>query len=229
VKGLDYSSGRPNLAAAKAAGYGFVARYLYLPAPGGKGITKAEAEAIRAAGLGLCVVYEQYAGRAKEGIASGVADGKIALAWARSIGFPETRPIYFAVDFNATGAQQPVIDAYLRGAGSVIGTARVGVYGSFGVVERCYVSGSARWYWQTYAWSGGKVSTHAHLLQYDNGQVVAGASVDLNQSRQLDFGAWMPVTAPAAVPPATPKPAKQPIHIMTPAEMLAWMRNMFSK
>jgi hypothetical protein len=225
MKGLDYSSGRPNLAAVKAAGYGFVVRYLFAPAPGGKGITKAEATVIRAAGLGLVVVYEEYAGRAKEGIASGVADGKIALAFARAIGFPESRPIYFAVDFDATTPQQPVIDAYLRGAGSVLGTARVGVYGSFGVVERCYVSGSARWYWQTYAWSGGKVSTHTHLLQYNNGQVVAGASVDLNQSRQLDFGAWDPVTA-VVKPVVVAKPA---FHLMTGAELLAMVKNALTK
>src|SRR5450830_2155709 len=40
------------------------------------------------------------------------------------------------------------------------------------------------------AWSAGKISTRTHILQYSNGQTVGGASVDLNESKQADFGAW---------------------------------------
>jgi len=208
MKGLDYSGSRPDLAAVKKAGYGFMARYLFAPTPGGKGITEAEATAIRAAGLGLVVVYEWYAGRVLEGAVAGITDAKVALALARAIGFPETRPIYFAVDINATAGQQPLIDAYLRGAASIIGAVRVGVYGSYYVVERCHASKSAQWFWQTYAWSSGKVSAHTHFLQYSNGQIVANASVDLNESKQADFGAWgvdvvkpIPVVTPPVVAP----------------------------
>ena len=233
MKGLDYSSGRPDLKKAKSLGYGFVVRYLFAPT---KGVTRIEATAIRASGLGLVVVYEEYAGRAKEGTAAGVEDGKIALAFARAIGFPETKPIYFAVDFQPTTAQLPVIVLYLRGVASVIGSNRVGVYGSFAVVEHCFALCAARFFWQTYAWSGGKVSPHAHLLQYLNGQVVAGASVDLNESRQLDFGAWdATVVAKPATPVPVVKPAVKPvvakptIHIMTGAEMLAWVKNLTKK
>jgi len=230
MKGLDYSSGRPDLKRVKALGYGFCIRYLFAPMPGGKGISKIEATAIRAAGLGLCVVYEEYAGRAKEGTASGVADGHVALAFARAIGFPENKPIYFAVDFNATTAQLSVIDLYLKGVASVIGLARVGVYGSYAVVEHCHSVGSAQWMWQTYAWSGGKVSPHAHLLQYLNGQVVAGASVDLNESRQLDFGSWEPVTVsvvvkPVVKPVVVAKPVVKPVvKLMTGAELMTMVK-----
>lgn len=230
MKGLDYSSGRPNPKAVKKAGYGFVCRYLFAPAPGGKGITRAEASTLRTEGLGIVAIYEEYAGRAREGLASGVADGRIALAFARAIGFPETKPIYFAVDFNATTANMPVIDLYLKGVASVIGLSRTGVYGSCSVVEHCHAVSSARWFWQTYAWSGGKVSPHAHFLQYLNGQVVAGASVDLNESRQLDFGAWMPVVAKPAIP--APKPAvvsKPAFHLMTIAELLQMVKNAVKK
>lgn len=214
MKGLDYSSGRPNLDAVVKAGYGFMARYLYPPTPGGKGIDKAEATAIRAAGLGLVVIYEWFAGRAKEGRAAGGADGLQALAQARSIGFPDTRPIYFAVDYNAPATDQPAIDEYLKGAAAAVGIGRVGVYGSYAVVERCHANGSAKWFWQTYAWSAGKVSTHTHFLQYKNGQTVGGASVDLNESKQADFGAWTKevevatpiVTKPAINPPVVTKP-----------------------
>lgn len=50
MKGLDYSHSRPDLKRVKALGYGFCVRYLFAP---GKGVTKVEAMAIRAAGLGL--------------------------------------------------------------------------------------------------------------------------------------------------------------------------------
>lgn len=212
MKGLDYSSGRPDLKKAKTLGYGFVIRYLFPPL---KGATKAEATAIRAAGLGLVVVYESYAGRALEGQAAGAADGKTALAFARAIGFPDSRPLYFAVDFAGTVAQQPAIDAYLRGAASVIGAERVGVYGSYYVVERCYANETAQWFWQTRGWSSGKVSTHTHCYQYLNGQAVAGANVDLNESKQDDFGAWEVevtkpvVTKPVVTPVAKPSVAMQ--------------------
>ena len=223
MKGLDYSRSRPDPKKVKALLYGFVARYLSFPIVGGKGITKAETDVIRAAGLGLVVVYESYAGRAKEGLAAGVEDGKTALTYARSIGFPDSRPLYFAVDFQPTTVELVFVDAYLKGVASVIGLARVGVYGSYAVVEHCHAIGTARWFWQTYAWSGGKVSAHTHFLQYQNGQTVAGASVDLNESRQFDFGAWDP---PVTVKPVVvAKPVVKPVfHLMTPAELLAMVK-----
>jgi hypothetical protein len=213
AKGLDYSFGRPDLDAVKEQGYSFVARYLAVDG-GSKLITKTEADQIRAHGLGLVLVYEQYAGRAKEGRAAGAADGQTALTQARSVGFPDTGPVYFAVDYETTGADQAVIDEYLRGAADSIGAKRVGVYGSYAVVERCFTNGSARFFWQTYAWSAGKVSTHAHLLQYSNGQTVGGASVDLNESKQADFGAW-------GIPAPVPTPAPMPAPMVQPAAKLS--------
>lgn len=220
MKGLDYSSSRPNLAAVKAAGYGFVVRYA---ATTQKGITRSEAVAIRNAGLGLALVFEAYAKRPLEGRLAGRTDALTARTVADAIGFPATRPIYFAVDWDARSAEQAVIDEYLRGAGEVLGAQRIGVYGSCGVVDRCYAAGSAKWFWQTYAWSGGKVSRHAHFRQYLNGQKVAGITADLNETYTYDFGAWDP---PVPVLSTPSKPTKQPIHIMTPSEMLAWMKNL---
>jgi len=216
AKGLDYVS-KPDLDVVKRLGFSFVVRYAATTA---KGITKAEAVDLHAHGLGIALVYESHAARAREGRIAGYADGRTALANARAIGFPDTRPIYFAVDYNAPEADQSAIDQYLQGVASFIGASRVGVYGSFGVVERCYAHGSAAWFWQTYAWSAGRISSHAHFRQYLNGQMVGGAGVDLNETYRTDFGAWVP----------TLKPAKKPaVHIMTPAEMLAWAKRIFSK
>jgi hypothetical protein len=220
MKGLDYSWGRPDLDEVKQQGYTFVARYASLTT---KGITKAEANDLYAHGLGIVLVYESYAGRAKEGRIAGYADGRTALTNAHVIGFPDSRPIYFAVDFNGTPADQLVIDEYLRGAAAVIGASRVGVYGSYYVVERCWKNGSAKWFWQTYAWSTGLVSPHAHFLQYLNGQKVGGADVDLNESKQADFGAWILTPKPFINPP------KPTFHMMTGAELLAMVKNALRK
>ena len=220
AKGLDYSWGRPNLAQVKAAGFSFVARYL-ATVGGGKEITKPEADAIRANGLGLVLVYEQYAKRPMEGRAAGRADANVALAQARSVGFPDDRPIYFAVDWDTTPGEQAAIDEYLRGAGEVLGIGRVGVYGSYYVVERCKKNGSAAWFWQTYAWSGGQISAYTHFRQYLNGQSVGGAAVDFNESYKDDFGAWgmgsgTPVTSvPSTAPAPTPAPANPPAGTYT--------------
>lgn len=204
-KGLDYSWGRPNLSVVKSSGYDFVVRYLATNG-GGKQISSDETNQIHGAGLSLVLVFEQYAKRASEGHASGVEDGNTALAEAHSIGFPDDRPIYFAVDWDTTPEDQAGIDDYLKGVASVLGAGRVGVYGSFYVVERCATNGTAKWFWQTYAWSGGQVSSHNHLMQYLNGQTVGGASVDLDEAKQADYGGWGGNSTPAPAPVPTPAP-----------------------
>ncbi|MHB8107540.1 MAG: DUF1906 domain-containing protein [Candidatus Cryosericum sp.] len=219
AKGLDYSFGRPDLDTVKQLGYSFVARYLAADG-GNKLITRTEADQIRAHGLGLVLVYEQYAGRAKEGRVAGKADGQTALAQARSVGFPDTRPVYFAVDYEATEADQAAIDEYLSGTADSIGTGRVGVYGSYAVVERCFAHGSAQFFWQTSAWSAGQISTHAHILQYRNGQTVGRASVDLDESKQADFGAWG-IPAPVSVPAPGAAPTVQPAARLSVAQQWA--------
>lgn len=209
-KGIDYASARPNLDEVKADGFVFVARYV-CAVVGTKVITKAEADAIKAAGLGLVLVYEQYERRPLEGRIAGSQDAIVALAQSIAAGFPKDRPIYFAVDFDARPADQPAIDEYLRGAAEILGLARVGVYGGVNLIDRCFASGTASFYWQTGAWSYGKESTHAHFVQMtaQNGTIVGGVKVDINETRQPDWGAaWMPT------PIAKPAPTKAELKLI---------------
>ncbi|HOV51110.1 MAG TPA: DUF1906 domain-containing protein [Candidatus Cryosericum sp.] len=199
AQGIDYSFGRPDLHVVKAQGYTFVIRYLAQQG-GGKVITPQEARQIRAHGLALALVYEQGAGRAREGGAAGRRDAETAVAQARTLGFPETRPVYFAVDEDVQEKDLPAVDAYLQGAGEVMGSSRVGVYGSYRVIEHCAATRSACFFWQTAAWSHGLVSSRAHLLQTRNEQLVGGARVDLDTSLMADFGAWAPPAAPVLSP-----------------------------
>ncbi|MDA8115288.1 MAG: DUF1906 domain-containing protein [Acidithiobacillus sp.] len=186
IKGIDYAWARPGGAAIAERGYKFAARYLsYDP---GKTIYLAEAKDLLEAGLSIVLVWETIAERALTGYAGGVSDAQEAVKQAIRCGQPQERPIYFAVDFDASEAQQATIDDYLRGAASVIGLERIGIYGGYYVCQRCLDNRTARWAWQTLAWSGGQVDERAHIYQ-DGGTDFDGGA-DINQARKDDFGQW---------------------------------------
>ena len=153
--GVDYSWGRPDLAALAKAGKAFVCRYLSRDGSG-KNLTAAEAAKLSAAGLSIVVVWEDGKDRALAGRAAGARDAREAARQAEVCGMPGGRPIYFAVDFDATAGQLPEVLAYLDGAASVLGRGRVGVYGGIRTVAAALDGGHAALAWQTYAWSGGQ-------------------------------------------------------------------------
>ena len=184
--GVDYSFARIPASQLKAAGYDFACRYLATAA--GKRISASEVSDLQNNGVNLVLVFEDNANQSLQGNAQGVADAQEALAEANSVGWPSSRPIYFAVDFDATPGQQAAIDAYLQGAASVIGADRVGVYGGYYVVLRCSQNGTAKWFWQTVAWSGGQVFSGAHI--YQNGQSAFNGGADVDEAKQADFGQW---------------------------------------
>lgn len=189
--GVDFSFAAISGAQVKAAGYSFVMRYLASNA--GKRITAAQVADYRNNGLGIGLVFEDYANPAQNNPSQpakvcGVIDAGIALSQANALGFPSDRPIYFAVDYDAPESAQPWIDDYLRGVASVIGANRVGVYGGFYIVKRCMENGTAKWGWQTVAWSGGQLYSGAHL--YQNGNSALNGGADVNEAKKTDFGQW---------------------------------------
>lgn len=189
VFGVDYAWGRPGAAALKAAGARFVCRYLSHDTTG-KNLTRAEADALSKAGLWLVVVWETTATRALAGRAAGVADARDAWSQARTCGMPDDRPIYFAVDWDATTAQQPHINEYLDGAASVLGRGRVGLYAGYGPIKRAFDAGKITYGWQTYAWSGGRWDTRAQLQQYSNDHRINNVGVDYDRAVAGDYGQW---------------------------------------
>ncbi len=200
IRGLDYSVSRPGGAAIKAAGFQFAARYLSRHSP--KGLTAPERDDLFNNGVGIVLVWETYAQRANEGRSAGQADGDEALALAKGLSVPDGTPIYFAVDWDATAAQQANVDEYLRGAAATLGAARVGVYGGYRVCARCKENGSAAWFWQTYAWSGGQWLPEAHIRQVANEQFLNGCSIDHDEAWQPAFGLWTPTPLPSPQQPA---------------------------
>lgn len=185
--GVDYSDARPGPAALVAAGVHFACRYVS-PGPASKNLDEAEAKALSAAGIWIVTVFESTAGRTQLGYAAGVADARVAHAQAIACGMPPAAPIYFAADYDATGRTGEVT-SYLDGAASVIGRARVGLYGGLAAVTAALDGGHATYAWQTYAWSGGIWDTRAHIQQYENDRYLNGA-VDYDRAIKANFGQW---------------------------------------
>lgn len=190
VEGVDYAWDVPNAAQLKAAGKHFACRYGG-PGSDGKQLQSAELAKLKAAGIAV-VANAEGAADGFRGTAAGRSWASDAWAHFKSLGMPADRPIYFSVDWDAGGGDWADIDAALRGAASVIGAARVGVYGSYNTVSHARAAGTARWFWQTYAWSGGKQPpSFVHLYQYRNDVSLAGsASLDLTRALLPDYGQW---------------------------------------
>jgi hypothetical protein len=190
-EGVDYAWGRPSVASLLAAGVKFVCRYLSHDTSG-KNLDHAEAVKLAAGGLWIVVVWETTAQRALAGKAAGVQDAKDAAAMAKECGMPDDRPIYFAVDWDASSGEQAAINAYLDGAASVLGKGRTGIYGGYNPVKRALDGDHCRWAWQTYAWSGGRWDSRAQIQQYLNDQTIGGVGLDYDRSTTSDYGQWKP-------------------------------------
>jgi hypothetical protein len=200
---LDESWGYANPAAAKAAGVQAVMMYLS-PDPS-KNATPAKVRGYHDVGIGVVLGWESTADRALQGAGAGTADANESIRQAQAlfdgVGYaPKNRvEIYFAIDFDTNSSQYPAIDAYLNAAGRVLHPAGFGVadYGEYNLVEHTANRAVTDAEWQTYAWSGGQLSTAADLYQYLNGQNLGGASVDFDQiMHAAQAGVWWPPNNP---------------------------------
>lgn len=224
AEGVDYQS-RPGGAALKAAGKSFAIRYLYYPGATKPTLTAAEKTDLLNHGISIGLVMEVYGDDCYRGYGWGQQLGIWAKSAANALGLG-TLPVYFAVDRDVNVGQRTwdanrsaAVRDFLNGAASVVGHARMGVYGGFYVVEWALSNGLATYAWQTYAWSAGKVSSRAHVLQYDNiGNTINGVSVDLDRSLKADFGQY---PRPSSIPDTSTPPPKEnglPMRIQIPSK-----------
>lgn len=108
---IDYAWQRPEPAAIRAAGYTAVIRYVSTDPT--KDLTRPEAIALQAAGLGVGLVYETEAQRAYGSTAAGVADGAAMLARLRELGAPAGTPALVNVgDWAVMPQQVGAVEAY---------------------------------------------------------------------------------------------------------------------
>lgn len=188
TQGVDYTGGA-NIGQLVAAGKKFACRY---GGPGGswKHLTPSEAQALSAAGIAVVANAEGSADGLVGGWSAGVSWARDAEEHFAACGMPKDRPIYFSVDFDVQPGQWAAVASALRGAASVIGASRVGVYGGRHAIEWARRDEAAVWFWQTYAWSGGVWVAGNHIEQYHNNVTLAGIQLDLDRALAGDYGQW---------------------------------------
>lgn len=201
-RGADYSAGYPTADSLVAAGIQAVARYAVLD---WRGIKPDEIVGLRAKGIDIALVHEADENRLIDGYAAGVYDATSAHNVLLTRGLNPKMPLYFACDFDAAPSDQPAIDQYLKGAGDAIGKERVGIYGGYWVVKRCMENKTARFGWQTSAWSGGQLYPDAHLYQYAYNRWIGGVNCDLTDAYQDNFGQ-------EAAADSKPQPSPGPLY-----------------
>lgn len=193
----DYSFSRPDPRALKAAGYSGVLRYVCPDNPNthGKIITRAEYDALRAAGLTVTLNFEWSTTREiNGGYQGGVDDARVAEAQANAIGYPSDEPIYFSCDTYSTPAQ---VGAYHQGVKAVC-RRPIGFYGGMGTGLSLMVAGlvSRLWVANAASWSGfsqwsdlrARVAPEAHLIQHLDHPLGFAGAIDHNEVLRPDFG-----------------------------------------
>lgn len=196
TEGVDYSrtpsANWTGLATAlRANGKTVVGRYAVTDkSPNGRGISAAEFQAMRDAGIETFLYWEQSEGWMLGGFDAGVRAAQNAQANIVAAGMPGSMPVYFAHDIDPQRQHFPAVDACLRGAASVIGWERVGVYGGWLLIDYLAGGGTVKWLCQTVAWEYGHgVHPAATIYQYDTqGNFIAGVDCDLIRTLQPIYG-----------------------------------------
>jgi hypothetical protein len=195
----------------KQAGHAFVGRYLSKSS--WKVIGKAEADALRQAGLAIVLVYEDGpTAPTYFSFGRGQTDGARAANQANALGAPDNTTIYFAVDYDASEDDvDGVITQYFQGVISSLRSFaasgnpqyRVGIYGSGATCGAITAAGLASMGWLACAsaWRGHDKYTDWSLLQ-NLPHTVCGLDADPDRAIDGDYGAFS--AAPVAVAAAQP-------------------------
>lgn len=214
LSGIDFSYGSGlTVAQIKAAGKDFVCRYL--SGGGSKDINAKELADYMAGGIQVVFVWETTGLMPSE--AQGVADAQDAQRQLDALGAKEA-VVFFAADASS----EANLPGYLKGAASVLGKARVGVYGGLDSVRTAFDQDLVTYGWQTYAWSNGEWDSRALLQQYSNGHQIGPCSCDLDRAefpgsnivltKDDDYGQWPR--------PVNPRPKPQPVTDVTVPDVM---------
>jgi hypothetical protein len=203
-RGIDTTANlTPHLPMLVANGVTHASRYLRAG-----GITKAEADAIRAAGINLILNFEGAGDHISAfSAATGTRDGAASRARAEAMGAPAGTAIYFSCEpdaskgaFSLTADYTARILPYYRAAKAALGPYRMGAY-SFGTwLNRLLADGAIEFCWLPNAtgWAGYHeflASNKWHYLQRLPSNVnFNGLLVDWDDINpaMADIGAWAP-------------------------------------
>lgn len=128
-------------------------RYAPYAGDGGKGLTSAEYQRIKDAGLRLWLYQQVYGTESKQGYDAGVTQAHLALGAHNLVPeLPKTIAFYFASDYKVTDTTAQV--AHFKGINSVLPVERIGVYGNTQLINALYaerlityscLAGAASW------------------------------------------------------------------------------------
>jgi murein DD-endopeptidase MepM/ murein hydrolase activator NlpD len=185
---MDYSLARPSVQTIKDAGCVGVIRYVSHKIDNPKNLTIDEARRLLDGGLGIQLVFESWAGRAKDGGSAGTDDRLLAESQADALGYPGNCPIYMAVDYDTENPAE--VTSYLDAASNAAKRPR-GVYGEASIIDY-FVGRGYEFGWQTSGWSHGAISAKAHMLQYEY-----RTNWDLNRVLKPNVPTWRTVPSPS--------------------------------
>lgn len=233
-KVMDYSFARFSGAQVHDHGALAVCRYLTVvnAETRGKLLTRAEAEGLSAAGIGIVSTFEYQAKDALGGYQQGKEYAGVAHEQHAAAGGPHGRPIYFGVDFDVPDyaahlpntpehalAKLGPLGHYFHGINDTLGGPHLtGGYGGYWVIKRLFEAGLIGWGWQTIAWSGGQWYPRAVLRQRD-----FFGSYDINYTDVGDFGQWRIGWQPGDPTPDRPPslPGTHVWHKVKPGDTLS--------
>jgi LysM repeat protein len=217
-----------SIAGLKSSGIEYVCRYL---GNSWKSMDKTEAVEILNAGLKIASIWETNPTNVSYFTTNqGISDGKEASTYASSIGQANGSAIYFAVDYDAQPSDMNAILDYFLGIRQGLDQSyKVGVYGSYAVLDMIYSHQAADFYWQTTTWSRGNVANFINILQYGFNQTIAGIQVDYDQfsntAGSWDIGSQQPPSnggSSSSPPPPSPQPNPSPVtYTVQPGDTLS--------
>ncbi|HEX3536692.1 MAG TPA: DUF1906 domain-containing protein [Stellaceae bacterium] len=206
----------------------FVARYYRSPTSRWPTLSAAEAQRLSALGLKIVSVWESHShDPAYFTYAAGYDDAASAYRQAKTVGQPAGSAIYFAVDYNAPGADiAGPIQQYFRGVAAGFAKEgggrpeyRVGVYGSGAVCSAIRRAGLAQYSWlsNSSAWAGSLAYNDWNIKQ---GGRFSSLSInhDANEARD-EYGGFQLATSKVApvVGAATAVATAAPVGAAAPA------------
>jgi hypothetical protein len=175
------------------AGYGFVCRY----ADPTKDNPLTRAEALHLSGLGLHIVTISESGSPTDAgyfyMQKGIEVAAAILARVQAIGQPTGTPIYFSVDFDASGSDLigPITN-YFSGVRTVLdGHYLTGVYGSGFVCQQLKSAGLVHFTWlaESTGWRDSAGYEGWNICQNLESVGISGLSADSDVSKG-DGGGW---------------------------------------
>jgi hypothetical protein len=156
-----------------------------------KGLEKAEADAIKAAGLAIFSIFEKNPTNVSYFTYNqGKADALEGAAYASELGQPKGSAIYFTVDYDVQPNDFDEILAYFKGVHDNLKGYQVGAYGPYSVLTFLKSQNAAKYFFQTVAWSRGHQCNFNHIFQYQIEKQLAGINVDLVKLEQNEIGSW---------------------------------------